>query len=110
MSQSLFCVFPALREAFGHVNLEAMAAGKPVIATDWGGAKYLIVDGVTEFKVLGRNPEQHVDVLSGAIERLIGDPELRRRMGSAAAARVRDEFIWPKLAQEHDLLYRDFAR
>jgi glycosyltransferase involved in cell wall biosynthesis len=109
MSQSLFCVFPALREAFGHVNLEAMAAWKPVVATDWGGPKDLIVDGVTGFKVLGRNPEQHIDMLVSAIERLIGDSELRRRMGIAAVARVRDEFIWRRLADRYERLYRALA-
>jgi glycosyltransferase involved in cell wall biosynthesis len=106
MSQSLFCVFPALREAFGHVNLEAMAAWKPVVATDWGGPKDLVVDGVTGFKVLGKNPEQHIDMLVSAIERLIGDPELRRRMGIAAVARARDEFVWPRLAKRYERLYR----
>lgn len=63
MSQSLFCAFPTLREAFGHVNLEAMTAWKHVVATDWG-AKDLIVDGVTEFKVLGRSPEQYIETLA----------------------------------------------
>jgi rhamnosyl/mannosyltransferase len=109
MSQSMFCVFPALREAFGHVNLEAMAAWKPVIATDWGGPKDLIVDGVTGFKVLGRNPESHIDLLAGAIDRLIGDSELRRRMGGAAAVRVRDEFVWRRVADSYERLYRALA-
>jgi glycosyltransferase involved in cell wall biosynthesis len=109
MSQSLFCVFPALREAFGHVNLEAMAAWKPVVATDWGGPKDLVVDGVTGFKVLGKNPEQHVEMLSGAINRLIDDSQLRRRMGIAAVARVRDEFIWRRLAERYERLYRGLA-
>lgn len=106
MSQSLFCVFPALREAFGHINLEAMAAWKPVVATDWGGPKDLIVDSVTGFKVLGRNPQQHVDMLVSAIERLMDDSELRRRMGNAGAARVRDEFTWRRLADRYEQLYR----
>ena len=109
MSQSLFCVFPALREAFGHVNLEAMAAWKPVVATDWGGPKDLVVDGVTGFKVLGKNPEQHTEMLSGAINRLIDDSELRRRMGMAAVARVRDEFVWRRLADRYERLYRALA-
>ena len=110
MSQSLFCVFPALREAFGHVNLEAMAAWKPVIATDWGGPKDLIVDGVTGFKVLGRDPEQHTDMLGEAIERLITDSQLRQRMGSAAAARVREEFTWLQLAKKYNRLYCESMR
>jgi len=108
MSRSLFCVFPALREAFGHVNLEAMAAWKPIIATDWGGPRDLIVEGVTGFKVLGRNPAEHVAAIADAIERLIGDQQLRLRMGAAAAARVRHEFIWPQLAKKYDRLYREF--
>jgi glycosyltransferase involved in cell wall biosynthesis len=107
MSQSLFCVFPALREGFGHVNLEAMAAWKPVVATDWGGPKDLIIDGVTGFKVLGRDPQEHIEMIGHSIDRLLGDPMLRRRMGSAAAERVRDEFIWSKLAQKYDVLYRE---
>jgi glycosyltransferase involved in cell wall biosynthesis len=107
MSQSLFCVFPALREAFGHVNLEAMAAWKPVVTTDWGGPKDLIVDGVTGFKVLGRSPAEHVAAIADAIERLIDDDQLRLCMGAAAAARVRHEFTWPQLAKKYDLLYRE---
>ena len=107
MSQSLFCVFPALREAFGHVNLEAMAAWKPVVVTDWGGPKDLIVDGVTGFKVLGRSPAEHVAAIAEAIERLIDDEQLRLRMGAAAVARVRHEFIWPQLAKRYDLLYSE---
>jgi glycosyltransferase involved in cell wall biosynthesis len=105
MSQSLFCVFPALREAFGHVNLEAMAAWKPVIATDWGGPKDMILDGVTGFKVLGTDPAQHVEMFGGAMDRLIGDAELRRRMGSAGAERVRAEFVWNRLADRYKRLY-----
>jgi glycosyltransferase involved in cell wall biosynthesis len=110
MSQSLFCVFPALREAFGHVNLEAMAAWKPVIATDWGGPRDLIVDGVTGFKVLGRSPAEHVEAIAVAIGRLIDDEPLRLRMGTAAAARVRHEFTWPQLAKKYDRLYRESVR
>jgi glycosyltransferase involved in cell wall biosynthesis len=110
MSQSLFCVFSALREAFGHVNLEAMAAWKPVVATDWGGPKDLIVDGVTGLKVLGRSPAEHVAAIADAMERLIDDGQLRSRMGAAAVARVRREFVWPQLAKKYDLLYRESMR
>ncbi len=106
MSQSLFCVFPALREAFGHVNLEAMAAWKPVIATDWGGPKDLIADGVTGLKVLGRSPAEQTAALADAMQRLIADDSLRKKMGAAAADRVRGEFTWPKLAMQYDKVYR----
>jgi glycosyltransferase involved in cell wall biosynthesis len=73
MSKSMFCTFPALREAFGHVYLEAMAAWKPVIATNWGGPRDLVSEGTTGIKVLGRGPAEHVAAMAGAMEHLIGD-------------------------------------
>jgi glycosyltransferase involved in cell wall biosynthesis len=109
MSKSLFCVFPALREAFGHVYLEAMAAWKPVIATNWGGPRDLISEGITGIKVLGRGPAEHVAALAAAMEHLIGDGQLRLRMGAAAAERAKNEFVWPKLAERYDLLYRQLT-
>jgi glycosyltransferase involved in cell wall biosynthesis len=109
MSRALFCVFPALREAFGHVNLEAMAAWKPVVVTDWGGPHDLVVNDVTGFKVLGRNPVEHAELIAGAIGRLIGDADLRARMGAAAAARIRSEYSWSVLASRYDQLYRDLS-
>jgi glycosyltransferase involved in cell wall biosynthesis len=109
MRHSLFCIFPAIREAFGHVNLEAMAAWKPVVATDWGGPRDLIVNDSNGIKVLGRNPEEHVELLRDAIRRLLGDSQLRRRMGAAGAARVKSEYGWPVLAARYDKLYSDLA-
>jgi glycosyltransferase involved in cell wall biosynthesis len=109
MRHSLFCVFPAIREAFGHVNLEAMAAWKPIIATDWGGPSDLIVDDCNGFKVLGRNPEEHIELIGNAIRLLLGDSELRRRMGAAGAARAKSEYGWPVLAARYDRLYSELA-
>ncbi len=105
MSRALFCVFPALREAFGHVNLEAMAAWKPVIAADWGGPRDLIADGVTGLKVLGTHPLQHVELLAAAMEHLLNDADLRRRMGYAAVQRVRANYIWSGLARRYSQVY-----
>lgn len=107
MSRSLFCVFPALREAFGHVNLEAMAAWKPVVVTDWGGPRDLIDHGVTGLKVLGRNSEEHIQLMANAMDQLMGDAELRRRMGLAAAQRAAGEYTWPVLAARYDAIYRE---
>jgi glycosyltransferase involved in cell wall biosynthesis len=109
MSKSLFCAFPALREAFGHVYLEAMAAWKPVIATNWGGPRDLISEGTTGIKVLGRGPAEHVAAFAAAIDHLIGDGQLRLRMGAAAAERVKNEFVWRKLAERYDLLYHQLT-
>jgi glycosyltransferase involved in cell wall biosynthesis len=109
MSRSLFCVFPAIREAFGHVNLEAMAAWKPVVVSDWGGPRDLVDNEVTGLKVLGRNPDEHIELLAAAIQRLLDDGEMRRRMGAAAFARVRKTFTWRELAARYDSLYDELS-
>lgn len=105
MSRSLFCVYPSLKEAFGHVNLEAMAAWKPVVVTDWAGPRDLIVDGVTGFKVLGANADEHVEMLLIAMQRLLDDSGLRARMGAAGAARVQSDYQWDPLAAKYDAVY-----
>jgi glycosyltransferase involved in cell wall biosynthesis len=85
--RSLFTVAPSLLpESFGIVALEAAAAGKPVIATATGGLPDIVVDGETGFLV---EPGK-VDQLAAALARLVGEPELRERMGEAARARVRE--------------------
>ncbi len=105
MSRSLFCAFPAVREAFGHVNLEAMAAWKPIVVTDWGGPRDLVVQESTGIKILGRDPDEHVEMFGAAMQRLIDDSALRRRMGAAAALRALNEYTWPVLAARYDALY-----
>lgn len=109
MSRALFCAFPALREAFGHVNLEAMAAWKPVVVTDWGGPHDLIVNGVTGIKVLGRNPEEHIEMFAAAMDHLVADPETRHRMGAAAAKRILENFTWSVLGAQYHELYREVS-
>ncbi|MGP0057052.1 MAG: glycosyltransferase family 4 protein [Steroidobacteraceae bacterium] len=110
MSRSLFCAFPALREAFGHVNLEAMAAWKPVVVTDWGGPRDLVVNGVTGIKVLGRNPAEHIEMFAAAMDHLVIDSEMRRSMGAAAAQRILENFTWSVLGAQYDELYRQVSR
>ena len=79
----------ARSEAFGMVQLEAMAAGKPVVCTELGtGTSFVNVDGETGFVV----PACDAHALAAAIVRLMDDSELRARMGAAARARVRTEF------------------
>ncbi|WP_348611345.1 glycosyltransferase family 4 protein [Halobaculum rarum] len=70
------------REPWGLVVSEAMASGTPVIATSQVGvaAAGVVKDGINGFIVPERNPR----VLSERLERILGDDELRREMGSAA--------------------------
>jgi len=81
-------------EAFGAVQLEAMAAGKPVICTELGtGTSYVNVDGETGLVV----PARDADALAAAITRLIDDADLRAHMGAAGRARVREQFTLEKM-------------
>jgi glycogen(starch) synthase len=82
---------PSHREGFGVVCAEAMAYGRPVVAGAVGGLLDLVADGETGLLV----PPRDVPALRAALERLIGDRELRRRMGAAARERVRSRFAWP---------------
>jgi len=66
-------------EGFGLVYLEAAAHGLPVVAHDVGGVSEAVIDGVTGLLVPPDRPAQ----LAAAFERLIHDPELCSRLGSA---------------------------
>jgi glycosyltransferase involved in cell wall biosynthesis len=82
-------VLPTRRpEAFGLALVEAMAEGLACIACDAGGPKEIIDHGRTGLLV----PPSDPSALADAIEQLWTDPDLRRRMGAAAAADVRARF------------------
>jgi rhamnosyl/mannosyltransferase len=79
----------AKTEAFGVVQIEAMAAGLPVVSTNLPtGVPWVNQDGVSGFVVAPRDPGR----LAEAVARLIADPSLRARLGRNAAARAREHF------------------
>lgn len=73
-------VLTSPKEGWGIVNLEAAACGTPTVASDSPGLRDSVRDGVTGLLV----PHGDVDALAGALARLLGDRELRERMGRAA--------------------------
>jgi len=79
-------VLPSRREGLPRSIMEAMAAGKPVVATNVRGSRDLVEHGVTGFLVeLG-----DVEGLAQALVQLIRDPKLRQKMGEAGRAKIRD--------------------
>ena len=82
---------PSHREGFGVACLEAMAYGRPVVASAVGGLLDLVADEETGLLV----PARDVPALRAALERLLADQELRQRLGAAARERVRERFAWP---------------
>lgn len=83
----VFCL-PSTAEGLPLVILEAMAQGKPVVASSVGGTPELVVHGETGLLV----PPADIDALCGALAALLTDGERARRLGEAGADRVRTKF------------------
>ena len=97
---------PSYREGFGVVCAEAMAHGRPVVASAVGGLLDLVVDGETGLHV----PPGDVAALRNGLQRLLADRELRRRMGEAGRARVRERFSWDAVTAATLAAYREASR
>lgn len=96
----LFFVLPSRHEAFGLVNLEAMAAGKAVVATRVGGVPEVVADGESGCLV----PPEDVSALAGALARVANDADLRARLGAAGRRRV-ELFAWPTVVKSYLAVY-----
>jgi glycosyltransferase involved in cell wall biosynthesis len=94
---------PSHREGFGVVCAEAMAYGRPVVAGAVGGLLDLVVDGETGLLV----PPRDVSALRAALERLLGDADLRRRLGEAARERIKERFAWPAVTDATIAAYEE---
>jgi len=90
---------------FGNVVMEAMAQGKPVVATSNGGGSGQVADGVTGFRV----PPGDAGALSRAIRALLSSPELRTQMGLAGARRVAEIFSARRCGNDVLALYGDVS-
>jgi glycosyltransferase involved in cell wall biosynthesis len=97
---------PSRREGFGVVCAEAMAHACPVVASAVGGLRDLVVDGETGILV----PPGDVAALRAALERLLADGELRRRLGEAGRERVRTLLSWDRVTGETLRAYEDAIR
>ncbi len=128
-----------VQESFGLTPVEAMAAGLPVVVSDWDGYRDSVRDGVDGFRIPTVMPPPGMgealafiyaagygghDVMCGAaaqstavhpgaaataLVRLIEDPNLRRTMGAAGRARARELFDWPVIVRAYQRLWAELA-
>lgn len=101
-------VCPSVYEPLGIVNLEAMACGTAVVASDVGGIPEVVVDGVTGSLVHydPDDPAGYQSRLAEAVNGLIAEPERARRFGQAGRQRCVEEFSWARVAEQTVDIYR----
>lgn len=92
-------------EGISNSIMEYMAAGKPVIASEGGGTRELVVDGETGFLVPQKSPER----LAERIEELLDDAGLRAKMGLMGTQMIEREFSIERMTSEHVRLYERLA-
>jgi glycosyltransferase involved in cell wall biosynthesis len=98
-------VMSSVTEGLGTSLLDAMAAGKPIVATRTGGIPEVVVDGETGILV----PPRDHDALADAMVRLLNDADLRRGMGEAGRARARALFSTERMVQNTLNVYQRIA-
>ncbi|MBI5366493.1 MAG: glycosyltransferase [Planctomycetes bacterium] len=101
LAQCEVLALPSLWEGMPNVVLEAMAAGKPVVASAVGGAVDLVRAGENGFLAPPADPER----LAAALLTVFDDPARAAAMGRAGQERVRREFTWDAAAAAHMRLY-----
>jgi teichuronic acid biosynthesis glycosyltransferase TuaC len=99
-------VLPSLRfESFGMTILEAMMHDRPVVCSDFGGMKEIVVHGVTGLVVAAGD----VSATAAALNALLPDVALRRRMGGAGRQRLEEHFSAVTMTKQYVALFASVA-
>ncbi len=96
-------VMPSYSEGLSNAIMEAMASGCAVVASDVGGNRFLIENGVTGLLF----PAGDREALQAHVRRLVEDSNKRRRMGEAARAKIEREFAWDVVGKKYEILFAD---
>jgi glycosyltransferase involved in cell wall biosynthesis len=102
----VLCLPSTYGEGVPKILLEAAACGRPVITTDWPGCRDAVEDGKTGLLVPPGDPT----ALANALNRLLTDASLRRRLGGAARALAEREFDVQKVVEATLALYAELSR
>jgi glycosyltransferase involved in cell wall biosynthesis len=96
----------SLNEGFSNAILECMAAGLPVVATDVGGNREAVVDGVTGFLT----PAGDEKIFAQRVISLLEDDDLRKKMGECGRARCAEHFSMEACVREHEKYYESLLQ
>lgn len=112
LSHATVFVCPSVYEPLGIVNLEAMACGTAVVASDVGGIPEVVDDGTTGLLVhyAEKDTAAFEAGLAARINELVGDPARARAMGEAGRERAVQEFGWPAIAARTVGIYEQSGR
>lgn len=99
--------FPSIdrSEAFGIAALEAAACGLPVVASDLPGVRTVVREGITGRRVMAGS----VSLLTSALADVLGDEQLRRRLGDAGAAMAQSEYSLQRRPERWRKILADFS-
>lgn len=100
-SADIYCS-PCTKASFGVVLLEAMASGKPIVASDINGYRLVMEHGNQGLMV----PEADVDAFADALLVLLSDRELREKMGQSGRRTAVEKFSWSLVAERVEAYYR----
>lgn len=108
LSAATVFVCPSIYEPLGIVNLEAMACGTAVVASDVGGIPEVVSDGITGTLVHydPDDPHKYEAGLAEAVNALVADPARAGRYGQAGRQRCIEEFSWGQIAEQTLEIYR----
>lgn len=101
----IFCAPATGRESFGMILLEAMAVGKPIVASNVGGYASIVAHGVDGLLVPPKDDKE----LARALVSLMVDEPLRQRMGAMGKRKAQD-YTWERIAKEILDYYRRILR
>lgn len=112
LSASAVFVCPSVYEPLGIVNLEAMACGTAVVASDVGGIPEVVDDNRTGLLVHydAADARGFEERLADAVNTLVADPERARTYGAAGRQRCIDEFSWAQIAEQTLRIYELVSR
>ena len=99
-------ILPSLWEGMPNVLLEAMAAGKPVIATEVGGVPEVVLHGKTGILV----PPEDSDAIANAMRYLLQDELKAKKMGEAGRLRVEEHFTIAGMLERTEDLYQELLK